>query len=314
LRKENKMNFQLQLKLARVALVLGATATAIAGTGNVCRTTAQDGLNSCKRTAQSDNWNALGMCSNILDPIRQQACLVKAKSDYQSALTTCGDQFNARTQICKQAGGGAYNPMIDPANFTTIIDNPYFPLKPGTTYIYEGPTTAGFIHTEFAVTTNTKIIDGVTCVEVHDQVSTDGVVTEDTLDWFAQDKDGNVWYFGEDTFELIDGRPSTLGGTWQAGVKNASPGIVMQAHPKVGQFYRQEFLLNTAEDSAGVLNVDQTVKVPAGTFSHCLETKEVTGLEPGALEHKFYAPGIGNVQTVDLVTGDTFPLVQIIGN
>ena len=88
----------------------------------------------------------------------------------------------------------------------------------------------------------------------------------------------------------------------------------MEAHPKVGDFYRQEFLLNTAEDSAGVLDLSQTVTVPAGTFHHCLETAEVTGLEPGALEHKFYAKGIGNVQTVDLVTGDKFPLVQVMGN
>jgi hypothetical protein len=86
----------------------------------------------------------------------------------------------------------------------------------------------------------------------------------------------------------------------------------MEVHPKVGDFDRQEFLLNTAEDSAGVLHLNETVNVPGGTFHHCLETYEVTGLEPGALEHKFYAPGVGNVLTIDLVTGDTFPLVQII--
>jgi hypothetical protein len=211
-------------------------------------------------------------------------------------------------------GPEAYDPTIDPANFTANIDNPYMPLKPGTTYIYEGPTSQGFIRTEFVVTTNTKLIDGVTCVEVHDQVFTDGELTEDTLDWFAQDKEGNVWYFGEDSEELVNGRVSGLGGSWQGGVDEARPGIVMEAHPKVGDFYRQEFLLNTAEDSAGVLDLSQTVTVPAGTFHHCLESAEVTGLEPGALEHKFYAKGIGNVQTVDLVTGDTFPLVQIMGN
>lgn len=213
-----------------------------------------------------------------------------------------------------EIGRRTLRPTIDPANFTTNIDNPYLPLKPGTTYIYEGPTSQGFIRTTFAVTTNTKLIDGVNCVEVHDQVFTDGELTEDTLDWFAQDKDGNVWYFGEDSDELVNGRVSSLGGSWQAGLNGASPGIVMEAHPKVGDFYRQEFLLNTAEDSAGVLDLNQTVKVPAGTFHHCLETAEVTGLEPGALEHKFYAKGVGNVLTVDLVTGDTFPLVEIEGN
>ena len=126
--------------------------------------------------------------------------------------------------------------------------------------------------------------------------------------------EGNAWYFGEDSDELVNARLSSLGGSWQAGVNGASPGIVMKARPKVGEFYRQEFLLNTAEDIAGVLSREQTVTVPAGTFHHCLETAEITGLEPGALEHKFYAPGVGNVQTIDLVTGDTFPLVQIVGN
>jgi hypothetical protein len=308
------MNRQSHLKRALLTLVFGATATAIAGAANICQVTSQDGLNSCKKTAQGDNLNAVGMCANISDPQSQQACMQKAKSDYQSALTLCQDQFTSRNLICNKLGGGPYDPTIDPANYTTNIDNPYMPLKPGTTYIYEGPTSAGFIHTEFAVTTNTKLIDGVTCVEVHDQVFTDGVLTEDTLDWFAQDKGGNVWYFGEDSDELVNGRVSSIGGSWQGGVNGASPGIVMEAHPKVGDFYRQEFLLNNAEDSAGVLNLNQTVTVPAGTFHHCLETEEITGLEPGALEHKFYALGIGNVQTIDLVTGDTFPLVQIVGN
>ena len=308
------MNRQSHLKRALFAIVLGTAATAVAGTGNVCQVTSQDGLNSCKKGAQGDYWTALGMCSNISDSQSQQACTQKAKSDYQSAITSCQDQFASRNQICQKVGGGPYDPTIDPANFTTNIDNPYMPLKPGKTYIYEGPTSRGFIRTEFAVTTSTKLIDGVSCVEVHDQVFTDGELTEDTLDWFAQDKQGNVWYFGEDSDELVNGRVSSLGGSWQGGVNGASPGIVMEAHPKVGDFYRQEFLLNNAEDSAGVLDLNQTVTVPAGTFHHCLETAEITGLEPGALEHKFYAPGVGNVQTIDLVTGDTFPLVQILGN
>jgi hypothetical protein len=308
------MNRQSPLKLGLFAVALGVATTAIGATTNVCQLTSQDGLNSCKKGAQGDNWNALGVCANISDAQSQQACIQKAKSDYQSALTSCQDQFTSRNQICRKVGGRPYDPTIDPANFTTTIDNPYFPLKPGTTYIYEGPTTQGFIHTEFAVTPNTKLIDGVTCVEVHDQVFTDGELTEDTLDWFAQDKGGNVWYFGEDSDELIHGRVSSIGGSWQGGVNGASPGIVMEAHPKVGDFYRQEFLLNNAEDTAGVLDLNQTVTVPAGTFHHCLETEEITGLEPGALEHKFYVAGIGNVQTIDLVTGDTFPLVQIVGN
>ena len=308
------MNRQSHLKRALLALVLGGTATTAAATANVCQVTSQDGLNSCTKGAQGDYWTAVGVCLNISRAQGRQECIQNAKSDYQSAVSSCQDQLTSRNQICQRLGGGPYDPTIDPANFTTNIDNPYFPLKPGTTYIYEGPTSRGFIHTEFVVTTNTKLIDGVTCVEVHDQVFTDGKLTEDTLDWFAQDKDGNVWYFGEDSDELVNGRVSSLGGSWQGGVNGASPGIAMKVHPKVGDFYRQEFLLNTAEDSAGVLNLNQTVTVPEATFHHCLETEEITGLEPGALEHKFYAPGVGNVLTVDLVTGDTFPLVEILGD
>ena len=308
------MNRQSPLKRALCAAALCVTTTAFAGAANVCQLTSQDGLTSCKRGSQGDYWTALGTCANLSDAQSQQACIQTAKSDYQSALSTCQDQFTTRNQICAKVGGGPYHPTIDPANFTTNIDNPYFPLKPGATFVYEGPTSTGFVRNTVVVTTNTKIIDGVTTVEVHDQVFTDNALTEDTLDWYAQDKDGNVWYFGEDSDELINGRVSDLGGSWQAGVSGASPGIVMEANPKVGDFYRQEFLLNTAEDTAGVLNLDQTVTVPAGTFHHCLETEEITGLEPGALEHKFYAKGIGNVQTVDLVTGDTFPLVQVTGN
>jgi len=308
------MHTQLRTKFVVLVISFTAAVTAAAGTLNVCQVTSQAGLNSCKNSAQGDYANALGVCANITDSQSQQACVQRAKSDLQSAESSCQDQFTERNHICQKLGGGAYDPVIDPANFSTTINNPLFPMKPGTTYIYEGPTSQGFIRNTVEVTANTKLIDGVTTIEVHDQVFTDGALTEDTLDWYAQDKDGNVWYFGEDSEELLNGRVSSIGGSWQAGVNGASPGIVMKAHPKVGKFYRQEFLLNTAEDMAATLNLDETVTVPAGTFHHCLETEEITGLEPGALEQKFYAPGIGNVQTIDLVTGDTFPLVQIVGN
>jgi hypothetical protein len=148
------------------AMVLGTSATALAGTSNVCQVTSQDGLNACKNGAQGDYWTAVGMCANISDSQSRQACILKAKSDYQSAITTCQDQFTSRNQICRKLGGGPYDPTIDPANFSTNIENPYMPLKPGTTYIYEGPTSQGFIRTRFAVTTNTKLI------EVHDHVFT----------------------------------------------------------------------------------------------------------------------------------------------
>ncbi len=201
--------------------------------------------------------------------------------------------------------------MIDPSNFVARIDNPYFPLRPGTTFIYEGHTGEGFEHDEFAVTHHTRVILGVTCVEVHDTVTVDGELKEDTLDWFAQDRDGNVWYFGENTHELEDGLITTIDGTFMAGVNRDKPGIIMKAHPAIGDFYRQEFSLANAEDFAETVSLTASVTVLARTFHHCLKSKETTPLETDLVEYKFYAPGIGNVLTVDARTGDREELVRI---
>jgi hypothetical protein len=208
-------------------------------------------------------------------------------------------------------GPQPYDPVIDPSNFVDKIDNPYFPLVPGTVFIYEGQSTGGLVHTEFFVTHKTVQILGVTTVEVHDTVTTNGELTEDTLDWFAQDREGNVWYFGENTMELIGGRPSTLSGTFTAGVDRAKPGIIMEAHPKKRDFYRQEFDLGNAEDFADVKSLSDTVTVPAGTFTQCLRTRETTPLEPDLNEAKWYAPGVGNVLTQDLVSGEKSELIRI---
>src|SRR5262249_59969637 len=116
-----------------------------------------------------------------------------------------------------------------------------------------------------------RVILGVTCVEVHDTVTLDGELSEDTLDWFAQDKDGNVWYFGENTHELEDGLITTIEGTFMAGVNRDKPGIIMKAHPAVGDFYRQEFSLANAEDFAETLSLNEIVTVPFGTFNHLLK-------------------------------------------
>ena len=217
-----------------------------------------------------------------------------------------------RLTACAKLGGPAYDPPIDPANFVMEIDNPYFPLVPGTTFIYESQNSPSKTKDVFAVTHNTRVIDGVTCVEVHDSVFTDGVLAEDTLDWFAQDKEGNVWYFGENTHELEDGLITTIDGSFMGGVDNDKPGIIMKAHPAVGDFYRQEFSLGNAEDEAESLSLDAVVTVPYGAFNHCLQSEETTPLEPDALEDKYYAPGVGNVLTVDQVTGERDELVQII--
>ncbi len=278
---------------------------------NFCKRTARTALQACQVGAQSDLLLALGKCDNASDSALRKTCKQQAFDDLKGALDQCSAQHSVRQGACSRLGGQPYDPVIDPPNFVDKIDNPYFPLAPGTVFIYEGQTAAGLVHTEFFVTHNTKQILGVTTVEVHDTVTTDGEVTEDTLDWFAQDREGNVWYFGENTEELIGGRPSTLDGTFVAGENNARPGIIMEAHPRIGDFYRQEFDLGNAEDFAAVASLSDPVTVPAGTFTHCLRTPETTPLEPDLNEAKWYAPGVGNVLTQDLNTGEKSELIRI---
>jgi hypothetical protein len=220
---------------------------------------------------------------------------------------------------CGGGGGGAERTPVLPvafdlANFSgAAIDNPFLPLVPGTRRVYEGTTAEGLEGVVVEVTYQTKVILGVTCVEVHDVVTLDGEVIEDTLDWFAQDDDGNVWYFGEDSKEIENGVVVSTEGSWQAGVDDAQAGIAMLAAPAVGITYSQEFYEDEAEDMATVVGLGEDVDVPAGSFAGCLHTEDFTPLEPGNVEDKFYAPGVGTVlevgadgERIELVAVETF--------
>jgi hypothetical protein len=145
------------------------------------------------------------------------------------------------------------------------------------------------------VTSETKRVLGVTTVVVRDGAFVDGKLVEDTRDWYAQDQDGNVWYFGEDTKEYKNGKVTGTAGSWQAGAKGAKPGIIMKARPRVGETYRQEFLKGEAEDMATVLSVAGRATVPLRAFDKVVLTKDFSPIEPDVVEHKFYAPGVGVV-------------------
>ncbi len=192
---------------------------------------------------------------------------------------------------------GGYNPFIIPAFFVSVIDNPYFPLVPGTTFFFEADTPDGFEEVETIVTHDTKKILGVTCVVVHDIARLDGEIIEDTLDWYAQDCHGNVWYFGEYSETFQNGMVTGTEGSWEAGVDGAKPGIVMKANPKVGETYRQEYYAGVAEDMADVLSLNRLVIVQFGKFSDCLKTRDYSPLDPTLNEFKYYAPGVGQVLT-----------------
>ena len=196
------------------------------------------------------------------------------------------------------AATGGYQPVIDPANFVAFIDNPFFPLTPGTTNVYEGIRDGRGQRDEFVVTDETRVIMGVTCVVVRDTATRidGGQLIERTDDWFAQDKDGNVWYMGEDT-KLYDakGNVKSTEGSWEAGVDGALPGIVMPGNPPVPSTYRQEFYPGHAEDMAWIVSREQSVKVPFKAFDNVLETLEWSTLEPDVIEKKYYVSGIGLV-------------------
>jgi hypothetical protein len=186
-----------------------------------------------------------------------------------------------------------YDPIIIPADFVANITNQYLPLTSGTTFIYEGEEDGEHVRIEVYVTHETREILGVTCTVVRDTVWVDGELEEDTLDWYAQDKDGNIWYFGEDSKEIDEGVVVSTEGSWEAGVDGAKPGILMKGSPQIGDTYRQEYYWGEAEDMAEVLSLSESVAVPYGSYTNCLQTKEWNPLEPGVTEHKYYAPGVG---------------------
>jgi hypothetical protein len=195
----------------------------------------------------------------------------------------------------------------------TRITNKYLPLKPGTTFIYDGTKESSSQRDVFSITHKTKTIQGVTTIEIRDTVKLNGTLAELTLDWFAQDKFGNVWYFGEFATEYENGVPVSHEGSWQAGVNGARPGIVMKAQPRVGEFYCQEVAPGVAQDQAQVLSLDKDRCVPKGCFDDALLTKETSPLIPGVVENKYYAPGIGLIEALKVQGGsESLELVQIV--
>lgn len=207
---------------------------------------------------------------------------------------------------------GSYSPKIDPANFVATIDNRYFPLKPGTAFRYTGFKDKTAQIDDMVVTHHTKRILGVTCTVVRDTVSQHGKPLERTFDWYAQDKEGNVWYMGEEALELQNGRFVRASDSWEAGVNGAKPGIIMRGNPTPGDVYRQEYYPpGGALDQARVLRSDASVKVPYGTFKRSLVTIEWSPVEP-QFEQKVYVAGIGEVRERVTQGGqESFQLVSV---
>ena len=200
----------------------------------------------------------------------------------------------------------------DGDGFVPRSNNPYFPLVPGTVFRYRSETADGVETEEFTVTRETKRIQGVTTIVVRDIVRLDGKVIERTLDYFASDEDGNVWYFGEDarSIDPETGEVSTEG-SWRAGRDGAEAGIIMKAHPQVGDTYNEENAPGVAQDQARVLALDAHATVPGGDYPICLQTENSTPLDPQSHENKFYALGVGLVLEIDVTDNTRNELVSI---
>lgn len=193
-----------------------------------------------------------------------------------------------------------YMSHIFPENFVDRINNPFLPFTPGSTYTYLTETAEGVERTEITVLNETRIVMGIETTIVTDKVYLNDVLVEDTDDWYVQDKDGNVWYFGEEVDNYKDGVLTDHYGSWEAGVDGAEPGILMLANPVIGTKYRQEFYVGEAEDEGEIVGKNEKVIVIAGTFTGCLKIRETNPLDPTFLEFKYYAKGVGLVK-VDMI-------------
>ena len=298
--------------------------------GGFCSATAEALFRACNGEAQDDYWVAAGYCINISNDAERARCGADAKKELADARDTCQEQREGRKQVCKALGEERYDPDLTPDLFESDVahlqfPNAYYPLKIGDSWTYETESEFNTV----TVTNMRKSIEGITCIVVRDIVKTDGKVTESTYDWFAQAKDGTVWYFGEDTatYETFPGdvpmRPELTGneGSFKAGRDGSKPGIIFLGSPRNSAVYYEEFSLGNAEDIATVISthysygsdpdLDKDVPQELARFlcsgGDCVVTRNQSLLEPGTFERKYYARGIG----VFLETTSSGEVVQL---
>ncbi|MDB5971796.1 MAG: hypothetical protein JWQ90_4246 [Hydrocarboniphaga sp.] len=272
-------------------------------TGNFCSAAAADMRTACGFDTADNFWVKSAICANLADADERAACEEEKRQDFADDHALCAAQYAGRADVCKDLGEARYDPVVDPANFvdpaaigTSVAANPFLILTPGYTRIYSSPTELITV----TVTKKTVKIDGVICTVVHDISKSGNYVNEDTDDYFAQDLQGNVWYFGELSTAYDKGELPSTDGSFKAGIDGAKPGIVMFAAAQLGQEYREEFALGEAEDIAKVESLTATETVPAASCAgNCLKTLNFTPLEPDATENKFYVPGIGEIVSFD---------------
>jgi hypothetical protein len=293
-----------------------ANATSKPKKERACSSTASVAYTACVYEVLDDFWIATGKCKNIADTSDRSQCLSDLKGFPREGREECSEQREARRDLCEDLGEAPYDPpfeaslFVNPADIgISVAPNPYFPISGGRTLVYQG----GDETVTVTFTGITKVISGVPCTVVRDVVELSGQVIEDTIDWFAQDLQGNVWYCGEAVQDFEDGELVSLDGSFKAGVNGAKPGILMKATPMVEDTYRLEFDLGNAEDTAEVLSLTGSATTPAiSCAGTCLITEDTSPLSPDALENKYYAPGVGMILEVKPNSGERLELIQII--
>ena len=326
------------LSLLMIVLVWNSPSAAGAGVdellaqGKFCSATGQAALKACRNQTLDDYWNAVGRCINESDTRDRAQCMREASAARDDADASCADQTKARAALCSAVGEGRYDPEFEARDFEKDFahlasPNPYFPLTIGSQWEFRSADEVIKVQVQNA----TKLIDDVRCVVVRDEVSVDGALREGTNDWFAQSRDGTVWYCGEETatFDTFDGdrpkKPELVGidGSFKAGREGDKPGIIFPAVPAPGLVYREESSLGNAEDAARILAVDYAYgKQPAlDTLvprklamllcaGNCVVTENFSQLAPGVIERKYYAPGIGVFLETAPDTGEVVRLVS----
>jgi hypothetical protein len=329
----------LRTRLARPsgALVVAFVICVVPGrgfaAGKFCSATAKALLTACGHDVEADYWNAIAKCTNLSVGEERRACLTEAGTSRRDGRSLCRDQWATRRAACRSLGEERYDPEFDPASFDpdfAHLTNPnrYFPLVIGNKWEYRGGAEINTVK----VLSQTKRIEGVTCIVVRDQVVKGGDLVEDTDDWYAQALDGTVWYCGEEVkdFESVDGDNPRLpelvsiDGSFKAGRDGDKPGIIFLASPAKGDVYLEEFSLANAEDVSEILSttysfgqdaeldrlVPQALAQALCGGGDCVVTKNYSLLEPGVFARKYYAPGIGVFLEVDPDAGEVVQLVS----
>tara|TARA_B110000858_G_scaffold194218_1_gene248177 strand:- start:25935 stop:27056 length:1122 start_codon:yes stop_codon:yes gene_type:complete len=284
----------------------------ISGDGACSRTTNAQFL-SCRAGVQNDFFEGQANCFNISDADEQAECMAEVEEERLDAVEECGAIEEVHEALCEVFGEDPYDPDLDGITFVDMDaiaanPNPFFPLIPGNIWVYEAEDETITV----VVLDEIRQIMGIDAVVVRDTVEEDGELVEDTMDWYAQDDDGNVWYMGEISLNYEDGELVDIDGSWETGKDGAKPGILFRAMPEVGEVYRQEYRIGEAEDIGETLALDADESTESGfeCASGCLQNLEYTPLDPEVEEHKYYLPGTGMILEVDLENGERVELVD----